>query len=162
MCRSGPSPRSWSSGPKHAAALLRAKVIVHVTIHDKMSTLWRRGAGGEQLRKEVWTRYGTSCHRFYTRTLEQVGISEIESRIAYKSPRAIHRANYTSRKHMLNIDMELFIISAQGISPRVVIWLWKQRDSLRSMVLTAVGIPQTTTSTVGDVPEKRRHKSEWV
>jgi len=52
---------------------------------------------------------------------------------------------------MLVFDMELFIISTQGVRPRVVIWLMKRNESLTSMVLIAAGIPQSATSAVGDV-----------
>ena len=35
--------------------------------------------------------------------------------------------------------MELFIIYAQGVSPRVVIWPKEMQDSLKSMVFIAAG-----------------------
>lgn len=38
----------------------------------------------------------------------------------------------------------------------------EQQDYLRSMLLTAVGIPQPTASIVGDVTEKWRHEVELV
>ena len=44
---------------------------------------------------------------------------------------------YTSGKHTLGLDMELFIISAQGVSPKVR----EKQDSLRSKVLTAATVP---------------------
>lgn len=58
--------------------------------------------------------------------------------------------------------MELVGISAQGISPRVVIWLMEQKDYLRSMVLIVAGIPQPAASIVGGVLEKGRHEVELV
>jgi len=86
-----------------------------------MFALWQKGVGGGKLRGGQ-AKYGTSCHRFYTRMPEQARTNEFEIRIAYKSPRGIHWATYTSGKHMMVINMELFIISVQGVSPRVVIW----------------------------------------
>jgi len=49
--RSSPSPRSRSRDTNYTAALPRGKVTGHVTIHHKMSTLGRKGAGGRQLRE---------------------------------------------------------------------------------------------------------------
>jgi len=69
---------------------------------------------------------------------------------------------YTYGKYMLIIDMELFIIFAQGIIPRVVIWSLMQQHSLRSRVLITAGLPQTAASTVEEVPGKRRHEAELV
>ena len=85
--------------------------------------------------------------------------SEFEILITYKSSRDIHRATYPSRIYMLVVDMELFIIFAQGVSPRVVIWLRERQDFLGSMVLTATGIPWSVASIVGDVLEKGRHEA---
>ena len=96
------------------------------------------------------------------RTLEQVGTNEFEILIAYKSPRRIHRVTYTSGKYMLVINMELFIISAQAVSLRVVIWPMEKQDSLMSIVLTAAGVSQKITSTVGNVLNKGRHEAELV
>lgn len=36
-----------------ADALLRGEVTITVTIHDRMSALWQKGAGSEQLREGV-------------------------------------------------------------------------------------------------------------
>jgi len=58
--------------------------------------------------------------------------------------------------------MEPVSISAQGISPRVVIWPIEQQDYLRSMVLIAAGILQPAASIVRDVPEKGIHEAELV
>jgi len=58
--------------------------------------------------------------------------------------------------------MELFIISAQGMGLKVLIWLIEQQDFLSSMGVKAVGIPQAATSLVGDVPEKREYEVELV
>lgn len=69
---------------------------------------------------------------------------------------------YTYRKHMLVINMDPFIISTQGVSPRVVIWPMEKQDSLRNMVLIAMGIPQSAASTIRDVLEKGRHEVELV
>ena len=96
------------------------------------------------------------------RMLEQAEASKVEIKNAYKSQRGTHWATYTSGKHKLVSDMELFIISTQGVSSRVVIWPMEKQDSLTSMVLTAACVPQKTTSTVGNVPEKGRHDAELV
>jgi len=91
-----------------------------------------------------------------------VGTSEFEIRIAYKSPRGIHRATYTSGKYMPIIDMELFIISARGVSPRAMIWTMEKKEFLTSMMLIAAGIRKKTASTVRNVLAKGRHEAELV
>jgi len=100
--------------------------------------------------------------KLYTGMLEQAAIQEFEIRLAYKTPRNNYQATYTSIKHMLSLDMALFIISTQGVSPQVIIWPRGQLDYLRRMVLIAAGVPQLVESIVGDVPEKRRHEAEVV
>ena len=94
-------------------------MTIDITIHDKMSASWQKGVGGRKLREIVRTKYGTNCHRFYTKILhelEQPAISAFKIRMAYKSPRGIHWVAYTSE-----IQMELFIISAQGMCLKVLI-----------------------------------------
>jgi len=133
----------------HVGVLIQGMMTVDLTIHDKMSALWKKGVGGKQLRETVRASYETSYHKFYTsnlHALEQAVSSEFEICMAYKSPRAA----YTSET-----PMKLFISFAQGMHPTVVIWPMEKQDSLRSMVLTVVGVPQATASLVGDVPEKR-------
>jgi len=71
--------------------------------------------------------------------------------MAYKLPRGVHSVAYSSKT-----PMEVFIIYAQGMRPKVVIWLMARQDSLRSMGVIAA------TSPVGDVSEKREHKAELV
>lgn len=56
----------------------------------------------------------------------------------------------------LKTPMEWFIIYAQGMHPKVVIYPMVRQESLRSMGVIA------TTSLVGDVLEKREPKAEWV
>lgn len=58
--------------------------------------------------------------------------------------------------------MEMFIIYAQGMHPKVVIWTIERQDSLRSMWLTAAGISQAVASPVGDVPEEKEREAELV
>lgn len=153
--------RSQLHDKKCANALLRRQVTIPVTIHEKMSTLWQKGVGSEQLREEVQVKYGTSYHRYYMRMLEQVGTNEFEIQITYKSPRGIHRVTYTSIKYMLLIDMELFIISAQGVSSRAVIWPMEKKDSLTRMELTTVGVPHKTASTQGMYQKRGDTKQNW-
>jgi len=59
-------------------------------------------------------------HKFHTgrlNKLKRVAIQAVEVRMAYKEPWGIHWAAYASE-----IQMELFIISAPGMCPKVVIW----------------------------------------
>lgn len=58
--------------------------------------------------------------------------------------------------YSLKTLMELFIIHAQGMCPKIVIWLMERQDSLRSRGVTPIA------SLVGDVLEKREHKVELV
>ncbi len=74
----------------------------------------------------------------------------------------MHCENYASKKSQLFTDMELFIISKQGLSLMVVLWPLERQGSLRNMVLTAVGTMQSSTSLVGDVLENGGHEPELV
>lgn len=53
MHRFGPSQRSRLHGKKCDDALLRGEATVPVTIRDKVSPLWQKGASGRQLREGV-------------------------------------------------------------------------------------------------------------
>lgn len=44
-------------------------MTVDITLHDKMSTLWKKGAGSGQLREIVRAKYEMSYHRVYTSSL---------------------------------------------------------------------------------------------
>lgn len=77
--------------------------------------------------------------------------------MAYKSPWGIRWETY-----VLEIQMDLFIISTPSMHLKVVIWSREEKDSLRSLVLIAIGIPQATTLLERDVPEKMECKVELV
>lgn len=74
--------------------------------------------------------------------LEKEGTTEFEFQNAYKSQGGISRTICgfeRSKLLCLSIGMELFIIDAKGVSPRVVIWPMELQDFLDSVVLMAVG-----------------------
>lgn len=58
--------------------------------------------------------------------------------------------------------MDLFIIYAQGVRPRVVIWPLEVPGLLKRTAVSAAGTMQNSTSMVGDVPEIYRHEAELV
>jgi len=60
-------------------------VIIAGTIDDKMSELWQKGAGDEQLRDAVRARFGTICCMLNVTTPEEEGTNEFEFQNAYKS-----------------------------------------------------------------------------
>ena len=51
---------SWLHDKKCTDALIRRKVTIPVTVHDKISNLRQRGAGGRQLRHELELDLGRS------------------------------------------------------------------------------------------------------
>lgn len=59
-------------------------------------------------------------------------------------------------------DMELFMIYAQGVSPRVVIWPMEMQEFLVSMVSTITGTMHISAPRVRDVLEILRHKAKLV
>ena len=55
----GPRPRMGDC----AAMKIGYKVIVEVTIHNGMTNLRENGAGGGNLRHDLWERFGKTCHQ---------------------------------------------------------------------------------------------------
>lgn len=89
--------------------------------------------------------------------LKQAVVSTFKICMTYKSPKVLHWVAYTSE-----IEMELFIISVQGMCLKVVIWLMERQDSLRNMGMTTAGIPHIATSPAGDVLENREREEKLV
>ncbi len=68
--RFGQSHGTQLRGKACVLALVGREVAIAVTIHDKMFTLWQKGASNGKLREEVRARYETIYHKFNMRVLK--------------------------------------------------------------------------------------------
>ena len=66
------------------------EVTIGVTIHDGMSELRQKGAGGGYLRHELRTRFGTICQQESINDSELGAMVEFKFKRCYKTPRASH------------------------------------------------------------------------
>lgn len=124
-CRFGLSQVSRLCRKGCAVTLTSREATVVVNIHEKMSGLWKKGVSGGQLRDRVRRKNGTIYRMINRRAPKKVGANEFEFQNTYKSQGGIHQMSYTfkeSKLLCLLAAMELFIINAQGVHLRVVIW----------------------------------------
>lgn len=83
--RFGFSQGSRLRGRGCVAVLTRREVTVAITIHDKLSDSWRKGAVSGQLRDKVQTRSKTICRKLHVTAPEKEGTNEFEFWNTYKS-----------------------------------------------------------------------------
>jgi len=67
------------------------KVTVGVTIHDVMLDLRPNGAGGRNLRHDLWVRFGKICHQGSINALDLGGMVEFKFKRHYKLQRATQK-----------------------------------------------------------------------
>ena len=72
------------------AAWIDKQVTVGVTIHDKMSKLRQKGAGGRKIRFELRATFGTIYPKSRINDSNKGGMAEFEFQQAYKSQLVIH------------------------------------------------------------------------